>query len=333
MQVKKLVKLFQSAKIHPQAMSMHSPPRARERDREVHRGEREYLRHPHCKPLLRDPDTIDNTRRYSTLSHDRHQPTSHRRAAPTRSEELPHDAFMSEQEYRTYGLRGTSSRGDVRSYQPLIYKEVASPRVKELPQDSFMSEKEYRIYGLQRPSRNMTPPAHEQEHVLRQQAPVGQEHIGRDPLFVNGQDYQIHGLQARQGLPANPYTTVVERGYLPKDNASMHGEPLSVHTFINEGEYRTSHIGGRHESPYSIPAGTMTTASAYPRDPYYATCSGVTVDTYPPPSRSEADTLDRIYSTYASGSSSRFDQEARPKCGHVPVSSLYSFAGPSMFRP
>lgn len=333
-QVKKLMKLFRPTEIHSKALPIRSPPRARarERDREVYRGEREP--HSRSKPLLRDPNTIGYARSYSRLSHERHHPIAYREAASTRSEEFPRDAFMSEKEYRTY--------------------------------------------GLQRASRNMTPPAHEREHLLRQEAPIyvdvahGQEHVGRDPPFVNELEYRTQGLQARQELPlsvlpatANPAAAVVERGHLLKNAASVHGEPLPRHTtFINEGEYLTSHLGARRELPSSIPAATVTTASAYPRDPYYSTYSSVPVDTYPPPPRREevragsyflsgraepylgetdrmrmreADTLERIYSTYASDAPLKYDQihhyqKARPEPGNVPVSSLYSFAGPSSFR-
>ncbi|XP_034706800.1 uncharacterized protein LOC117930317 [Vitis riparia] len=376
-QVKKLMKLFRPTEIHSKALPIHSPPRARarERDREVYRGEREP--HSRSKPLLRDPNTIGYARSYSRLSHERHHPIAYREAASTRSEEFPRDAFMSEKEYRTYGLQGASTRGDARSY-PVLSHERYQPRVEEFPPDSFMSEKEYRTYGLQRASRNMTPPAHEREHLLRQEAPIyvdvahGQEHVGRDPPFVNELEYRTQGLQARQELPlsvlpatANPAAAVVERGHLLKNAASVHGEPLPRDTtFINEGEYLTSHLGARRELPSSIPSATVTTASAYPRDPYYSTYSSVPVDTYPPPPRREevragsyflsgraepylgetdrmrmreADTLERIYSTYASDAPLKYDQihhyqKARPEPGNVPVSSLYSFAGPSSFR-
>ncbi|WKA03001.1 hypothetical protein VitviT2T_021140 [Vitis vinifera] len=182
-------------------------------------------------------------------------------------------------------------------------------------------------------------------------------HIGSNPNFC---DFILFSATA------NPAAAAVERGHLLKNAASVHGEPLPRHTtFINEGEYLTSHLGARRELPSSIPAATVTTASAYPRDPYYSTYSSVPVDTYPPPPRREevragsyflsgraepylgetdrmrmreADALERIYSTYASDAPLKYDQihhyqKARPEPGNVPVSSLYSFAGPSSFRP
>ncbi|XP_059598800.1 uncharacterized protein LOC132255107 [Vitis vinifera] len=184
-----------------------------------------------------------------------------------------------------------------------------------------------------------------------------QPHIGSNPNFC---DFILFSATA------NPAAAAVERGHLLKNAASVHGEPLPRHTtFINEGEYLTSHLGARRELPSSIPAATVTTASAYPRDPYYSTYSSVPVDTYPPPPRREevragsyflsgraepylgetdrmrmreADALERIYSTYASDAPLKYDQihhyqKARPEPGNVPVSSLYSFAGPSSFRP
>ena len=396
MQVKELTKLFRPAEIDSKAPPVRSPPRARakarEHDREVYKGERESSPHSRSRPSFRDRNTSGDARSYAKLSHERHQPIARREAAG--SDRFPRDAFMGEKEYRKYGLQGASTRGDARSYpllshemhQPLTYKEVAaSPRAEEFPPDSFMSEKEYRTYGLRRASRNMSPPAHDREHLLRHQAPPvyvdvarGQEHVGRDPLFVNEQEYRAQGLHARQELPssvfpatANPADALVERGYLIQNPASMHREPLHRHatSFINGGEYLTSHLSARHESPSSIPAaGTVITASAYPRDPYY-TSSGVSVDTYPrrpPPRREEArtgsyvlsgraepylgdtnqvrmreaDTLERIYATYAASDDapSKYDQmhryqEAKPEARRVPVSSLYSFAGPSSLRP
>lgn len=359
MQVKNLTKLFRPTGILSKALPMRSPPRAREHDREVYR-ERESLPHSRSKPSRR--------------SHERHQPIARRDAAG--SDRFPRDSFMSEKEYRTYGLQGASARGDARSYpllsrerhQPLTYKEVASPRVEEFPPDSFMSERDYRTYGLRRASNMTPPPAHEREYLLRHQPPIhldvapGQEHVGRDPLFVNKLEYRAQGLHARHELPSsvlpatvNPDDALVERGYLVQNPASMHGEPLPRHsTFIKGGEYLASHLGARHESPPSIPAaGTVTAASAYRRDPYpppprreeARTGSYVLSgraeppylgETYPLRMR-EADNLERIYSTYASDAP-LYDrvhqyQEARPERGQVPVSSLYSFAGPSSFRP
>ncbi|RVX18976.1 B2 protein [Vitis vinifera] len=340
-QVKKLMKLFRPTEIHSKALPIHSPP---EQEQESVIGkfteEKENPIHAvnHClgipTPLVMLGATPGCLMKDTILLHTERQ--------------------------------------------HLLDQRNFLPRVEEFPPDSFMSEKEYRTYGLQRASRNMTPPAHEREHLLRQEAPIyvdvahGQEHVGRDPPFVNELEYRTQGLQARRELPlsvlpatANPAAAVVERGHLLKNAASVHGEPLARHTtFINEGEYLTSHLGARRELPSSIPAATVTTASAYPRDPYYSTYSSVPVDTYPPPPRREevragsyflsgraepylgetdrmrmreADTLERIYSTYASDAPLKYDQihhyqKARPEPGNVPVSSLYSFAGPSSFR-
>lgn len=208
-----------------------------------------------------------------------------------------------------------------------VQREVLPPRRVQAPRDLYMSEKEYRAYGLQRERRNLTPP-----RVVIPTLDPYQRDMEREILIRR---------------PASPYETV-----------SLHREPVLVDRV--DRLYPIS-------QPYSysnriVPSPSAVTAlDPYTRDPYYPyphnSSSGnsylvpsrreeigsgsyyvdgrrdVYAGAVDPPRRRESDEIDmdRLYLKYSVDppmDHSRVYQASRQDV-LPPVSSRYSFAGPS----
>ncbi|TXG65756.1 hypothetical protein EZV62_007031 [Acer yangbiense] len=289
-QVRKLSKLFRPTTLHSNAPVPNSPvPRIQ--DREVYARGRESNR----ENFARDPYADGSARGYRGLSrerglsHERDHRYSYEKDRSSRREDNRRDLYLSEKEYRTYGLQG--ERGNLTTTHHIA------------PLDPYQTR-------------------HEIAHQLPLRHP---EPLYRDPVPA-----------PRDSIPADPH-------------------------YLTEREYQTYHVGARHElrsavSPVTASiAGAAPTSDSYFRDRFstYYNYSAAPVDPYLPTSRREevvpgsysmggrretlrvdtdhlrrreTEPADRFYSAYASNALSDYNQQAAA----APVSSRYSFAGPSL---
>ncbi|XP_057978627.1 uncharacterized protein LOC131165027 [Malania oleifera] len=309
-QVRKLVRLFRPAEVRTGAPPLQSSTTAViVKDKGDYEGARESLPHLHRERHARD--AYSDTRSYAVLPHERDQ-------------RVP-------------------------------YKEVVAAGKTEGPRDAYLTEKEYRTYGLHRERHHPTPPRrtaalepyqrnHEGEHLLRHAPPIysetgtgHREPVRHNPLFLKEEEYRVYGLGARQELPpSNPTATAAFSSYVTYDGREL-------------------------TSPVTPARGTVSAIGSYRRDPYYAReFGGASADMYSrPPGREEVvsgsyslsgrresylnedndsrrreiDETER-YSRYASDALTVYNrghyyQGGRSETGVAPVSSRYSFAGPS----
>ncbi|KAH1128362.1 hypothetical protein GLYMA_06G309900v4 [Glycine max] len=186
-------------------------------------------------------------------------------------------------------------------------------RQEEIPRDLFLTEKSYRAYGLQGDKRNAIPAPQVNPTLDPYERDYERDHLHHvDPLY---------------------------RTNVPSYRESLHADP---HHF-NESEHQTYLRGGisaHADDPYhQYPYG------ASPRDPYLPPMSRqeISSSTYLAGGRSltASDNLqrreavqDRLYSTYSAADAlSEYNRmqhyQESLKATAVPVSSRYSFAGPS----
>ncbi|KAK4852559.1 hypothetical protein QYF36_025025 [Acer negundo] len=289
-QVRKLSKLFRPTALHSNAPVPNSLV-PRIQDREVYARGRESNR----ENFARDPYADGSARSYRGLSCE----------------------------------RGLSHERDHR----YSYEKGRSSHREDNRRDLYLSEKEYRTYGLQGERGNRTTNHHiapldpyQTRHEIAHQLPLRHpEPLYRDPVPA-----------PRDSIPADPH-------------------------YLTEREYQTYHVGARHElrsavSPVTASiAGAAPTSDSYFRDRFstYYNYGAAPVDPYLPPSRREevvpgsysmggrqethrvdtdhlrrreTEPADRFYSAYASNALSDYNQQAAA----APVSSRYSFAGPSL---
>ncbi|KAK1581834.1 hypothetical protein Q3G72_009465 [Acer saccharum] len=289
-QVRKLSKLFRPTALHSNVPVPNSPV-PRIQNREVYARGRESNR----ENFARDPYADGSARSYRGLSRE----------------------------------RGLSHERDHR----YSYEKDRSSHREDNRRDLYLSEKEYRTYGLQGERGNLTTTHHiapldpyHTRHEIAHQLPLRHpEPLYRDPVPAS-----------RDSIPADPH-------------------------YLTEREYQTYHVGARHElrsavSPVTASiAGATPTSDSYFRDRFstYYNYGAAPVDPYLPPSRREEVVLgsysiggrretlrvdtdhlrrretepaDRFYSAYASNALSDYNQLAAA----APVSSRYSFAGPSL---
>ncbi|EEF41377.1 conserved hypothetical protein [Ricinus communis] len=113
--------------------------------------------------------------RYPVRPRERDQHIEHREVVPTHGEEAPHDLYMSEKEYRTYGLQ--------RERRNLTPSHIAASALDPYP-------------------RNL-----EKEHLLRQPAPpysdtvpVLRESVLADPLYSTQREFRTYNIGGRSEL-------------------------------------------------------------------------------------------------------------------------------------
>lgn len=218
--------------------------------------------------------------------------------------------------------------------QRIAHRDVTSISRGEIPRELYLTEREYRAYGLQGEIKNLSTPSQFTPTLEMYQKEYEREHLPRQPDYLY-----------RDAIPAQRETLSID--------------PL----YINEKEYQAYGLVARRELPPAVPVATVTSATAlgsYANDPYYAYRYGaLSGDPYLPSVRREevpassysvggtfpAETAhlrrietdqgaDRLYSTYAADALLRYNQTenrqvAQPEAVSVPVSSRYSFAGPS----
>ncbi|KAB5556304.1 hypothetical protein DKX38_007213 [Salix brachista] len=99
--VRQVLKL--SALFHPVIGPLRSPPMVTVRDRAVYAGARDLQVYSDREAFARSNHDV---RRYSMLSDEKDRHVEYQQVGSTHRDEFPCDLFMSEKEYRTYGLSG-----------------------------------------------------------------------------------------------------------------------------------------------------------------------------------------------------------------------------------
>lgn len=224
---------------------------------------------------------------------------------------------------------GLSSERD----RPIAYGKGSSLR-EEIPRDLYMTEKEYRAYGLKGERKTLTT-----NHLSAPLAPYQRGHE--------------RGQQHLLGHPDPIYSDTIPISREPARPDSLR---------LTEREYQTYNVGSRHELPSRV-SPVATALDSYHRDSYRTYSYGPSsMDPYLPPPRreditsgsysaarprenylvgtdplrrGETDQADRLYSLYATSALSNYNRQnlyegRKPELVAAPVSSRYSFSGPSM---
>ena len=244
--------------------SAHSPPKALIRDEEDLDGGRASWSHLHRERAAGDPYTHSNMNSYNVLSHERDPRFECQ-------EEIPHDLFLTERNYRAYGLQG--ERRNVASASQV--NPILEPPYK----------RDYEREQL-----------HHLDPLYRENVPSRVESLRADPRYLNESEHQTYlrgAISDRTDDPYHPY----RYGASPRD---PYLPPLS-----------------REDIPLSS----------------YAVGRRTLIGTDNLQRRETAH--DRHYSTYSAADAlseyDRMQQYHREKldAAAAPVSSRYSFAGPS----
>jgi len=202
-------------------------------------------------------------------------------------------------------IRDRKALDDVRGSWSHLHRE-GDQRQEDIRRDLFLTEKSYRAYGLQGDRRNGIPPS------------------ALDPYE---RDYERDHLHHVDPL----YRTIV-----PSHRESLHAN----HRHLNEREHQTYLRGGISEhadDPYD-----PYHRGASPRDPYLPPREEISSGSYlGGRTLIQSDSLrrreavqDRLYSTYSAADAlSEYNRmqhyQESLEASAVPVSSRYSFAGPS----
>ncbi|XP_002512303.2 uncharacterized protein LOC8280234 [Ricinus communis] len=294
-QVRKLSELFrpvafQSVKLA--AVPVHSVPVTTIREREVYDRLRESRPHSDRETFVR---VNGDSRRYPVRSHERDQHIEHREVVPIHREEAPHDLYMSEKEYRTYGLQ--------RERRNLTPSHIAASALDRYP-------------------RNL-----EKEHLLRQPAPphsdtvpVLRESVLADPLYSTQREFCTYNIGGRSELlNAAPSVSAVSSSSAVAALDSYRRDPFNSYQF-----------GTSSASVYSLPPRREEVSLGS----YYIDGRRKTyLSEADPLHRRETDPVNKLYLKYGVEPLSDYKQvheEAKRETVPPPVSSRYSFAGPSV---
>ncbi|KAJ9180177.1 hypothetical protein P3X46_008454 [Hevea brasiliensis] len=176
-QVRKLSALFRPAvyqSVPSAAVPFHSPSMATIRDREAYEGVRESRPHSDRETFTR---VNGDGRSYPVVSRERDQHIELRELVSSYREEAPRDLYMSEKEYRTYGLQRER-------------RNMTSPHGAAGTLDPYKRDLEG-------------------EHLLRQPAPLynsdtiplHRESFLADPHYLSQRELQTYNLGGRSELP------------------------------------------------------------------------------------------------------------------------------------
>ncbi|XVF06582.1 hypothetical protein REPUB_Repub06bG0061800 [Reevesia pubescens] len=179
-QVRKLTELFRPVAVHSTALPVRSPSRAVARifqhpeSREAHNRPREARAPSDREVSARDPYANINARSYSVLSHERDQQIAHGELASTRREDIHRDLYLSEKEYRAYGLQGERRN--------LTVQHPIAPRLGSYQRD----------HG--------EPLVRQPDMVYRESVPMQRDIIRSDPLYLTEREYRTYDLGATREM-------------------------------------------------------------------------------------------------------------------------------------
>lgn len=186
-QVRRLIGLFRPAETRPLA-SIRSPPAATIRDRGTHEREREpHSRtarkresRSHWEEQARDSHGRGDSRSHRQPAHERDHHRGHREV---RRQESPRNLYLTEKEYRTYGLRG-----ERRNLTPPV-------RIPDPPSETYRRD-------------------YDREQLLRlPHVPLRDTVPAADPPYLSERDYQAYALSARREVPLDPYAKDPHHSY------------------------------------------------------------------------------------------------------------------------
>lgn len=180
------------------------------------------------------------------------------------------------------------------------------------PNPLFLSEKEYRSYGLRgerhNPAAALSVTALD-PHKANQEREQPQRNTSSDELFLSEKEYRTYGLRGRSEVPQRSATTEY------KPPLDSYPEDL-----YNPYHYSTTSLVNRYLSlPMSV---------AGPESFNMARGDTYVNDNRSNPGRVVPDVGERLYPTYASSAYHHLGDE--PGSRSTPVSSRYSFAGPTV---
>ncbi|XP_021817489.1 uncharacterized protein LOC110759699 isoform X2 [Prunus avium] len=315
-QVRKLTALFRPAQVHSTALPTRSPVQAKVRDRGVHEGARESLPHAHRDAHARDPYANGDARSYPVLAHERDQRVKYRDVASVRREETSHDLYLTEKEYRAYGLRGE--------------RRNVSPRI--VPPAPEARHREYERKHL----------ARQPNLIYREAVPAHRENVHSDPLYLNDRDYPAYTRGARHELPPATSATAVDvyardpyYGYSYYGSSSL--DPYLAPQRREEVPLGSFSVVGRREN-HLIETDPPRRETDRMERLYSTHAFGGRRENYlietDPVLRRETDRGERLYSMHAAAAASGYNrtenyQATKADALPAPVSSRYAFAGPS----
>jgi len=203
-------------------------------------------------------------------------------------EEIPRERYLTEKEYRTFGLQG-----DRRNLTPPSH---IAPTLETYQRDYE------REHLLRQP-----------DHMYRDAVSAHRETIRADPLYLNEREYQAYGLVGRHELPSSvPVATA----------ASATSTALGSYT---NDPYYAYHYGASSLDPYDPNLRTQEDPSgSYPVGRTYPTEIAHLRHT----ESDQVEGLYSTYAADAPRTYNRTQhyQGTLPEAGSVPVSSRYSFA-------
>lgn len=255
-QVRKLSDLFRPIGLHSSSALVRSHAEVPIRDRNVH-GEAKDIR-------VRNSKSKGDARKYHLSSHGRGR---HQEEAPRHREEVPRDLYLSEKDYRTYGLRS-----ERRNLDP-----VSRPSLETYSRDH---DRDYQLRHLE-PRYSDDVSTHAQREIVR-----------ADHVYFNGKDYPVYGIDSRHQIS-------------PPRAISASGLERNTYDSIYTRQYGLPSI-----DPYLLPSRREEAA---------------------PPTYSRSYLADTEPMRHAAGALSHYTQAHHKEVENdtMPVSSRYSFAGPS----
>lgn len=194
-QVRKLSELFRPVASHSTALPVLTVPVPKVQDRVVHAG----VRQSNQEKFGRDPYANASSRNYNGLTPERDRRITYGKGSSLR-EEVPRDLYMTEKEYRAYGLKGER--------KTLITNHISAPL------DPYQRGHER---GQQRLLRHPDP-------IYSNSIPVTREPVRADTLRLTEREYQTYNVGSRHELPSrvSPVATSLD---------SYHRDPYSTYSY------------------------------------------------------------------------------------------------------
>lgn len=255
-------------------------------DRKDHEGLSEIKR----ETFARDSYSKANSRSYNGLSNERDQHFAYQKVGSSLREEYPRDLYLSEKEYRTYGLQG-ERRNLTRTHH--IAPLDPYQRVHEREQQHLLRHR---------------------DPLFRDSVPASRESLPADPLYLSEREYQTYSVGARHELQSviSPAASSKLDSYT-RDPYKSHYYAASVDPYlppprreeIASGSYL---VDGRKDS-YLVGTDPIRRRET---DAVDRLCSKYATSALSNPNRQH------------------HYEVAKPESAAAPVSSRYSFAAPSL---
>ncbi|KAB1202358.1 B2 protein [Morella rubra] len=325
-QTRKLENLFRPAEAQSTVLPVCSQPVTRVGDREVYERPKGTWPHYPKVTLASYPYTNADSGSYHLLSRERnHQRIPSRNVTTIPREDIPREFYLSEKDYRAYGLQGERSN--------LVTPSHITPTLETYQRD----------YG--------------KEHLLRQPGHIymgtfsaQRETVPADPLYLK--EYQSYGLGGRYELPSTVRTATATSAtalvsYLKDPYYASNYGASSVEPYVptlrrEEAPSGSYSVGGTH----SIETAHLARTENYQGGSLYSTIAanafynqtqryqavqpeGAPIQTqhYLPVQPKASPIQTQHYQAVLPPNQTQHYLPVQPEAAPVPVSSRYSFAG------